>query len=782
VTRRTLQAALVYAIATCAFTWPLVLHLHSLLGAEASSPDPSLNLWALGWDLQVFSSHPGWIFSGRVFNAGIFHPAPHTLAYSDHLLLQAFALWPVYAQTHDLVFCYNLLLIVSLVLSALAMHTLARALTGSERAAFVAGLIFGFAPYHFTHLIHIQLQSLYFLPLSFLFLHRVFDAERRSDTVALGVVLGLQAISSIYYGVIGAIGIACAAVALVVLNKRLLDWRLMRRLITAAAIGVLVVAPVAIPYVLVQREAGAGRTLSEATSNSAVFRSYLQAPTMNVIYGRSGWMRPEPKSRTDGPEQALFFGFGALLLAILGAIAAPQGSRKTAAVYAAVGVIGVVLSLGPDGIRPLYSALSRALFGMAAIRAPARFSVLTLSAIAVLAALAIRSVEIRRTRSGALVALALLVITLEYSNGAIAYPPAPALTSNAGRWLRDQPGPGAVICVPMGLFSGNTPCMLQSLEHGRPIVNGYSGVRPPFFEALADVLSHLPDAESLLALRDLGVEYVVSDRLLALPDEIASALIERVRFDDQYVYQLAWSGEVESRIRAITDQPPPEPGPPSFAAGETATYRVRWTSGPIDLPAGEASISVEPVRGPEAFRFAVRATTAPWVSRFYEAVVSLETTATARLLPLAHHEVIDEGRRRIDRQLEFDFDRHEVRIASGGTTISLPLGAEARDPLTALFYIRTQPLSTGVHFALPVTDVGRRLKLDVAVGGRESIVLDGRTWDAWKLEPQLSNRIERSPLSISAWVSADARRIPLLVEVAAGFGSVRVELTDYRER
>ena len=70
-------------------------------------------------------------------------------------------------------------MIASLVASALAMHVFARALTGSEAAAYVAGLIFGFAPYHFTHLVHIQLQALYFLPLSFLFLHRLFAAERR---------------------------------------------------------------------------------------------------------------------------------------------------------------------------------------------------------------------------------------------------------------------------------------------------------------------------------------------------------------------------------------------------------------------------------------------------------------------------------------------------------------------------------------------------------------------------------------------------------------------------
>jgi hypothetical protein len=102
--------------------------------------------------------------------------------------------------------------------------------------------------------------------------------------------------------------------------------------------------------------------------------------------------------------------------------------------------------------------------------------------------------------------------------------------------------------------------------------------------------------------------------------------------------------------------------------------------------------------------------------------------------------------------------------------------------LTALFFIRTQPLSEGARFALPISDIGRRLTLDVSVANREMIQLNGTARMAWRIEPRLSNRIERSPLTMTAWVGDDALRIPLLVEVAAAFGSVRVELTDYRER
>ena len=291
--RRTATAALMYTLAACVFTWPLVLHPHARFGAMDPTGDPSLYLWTLGWDLHTLASHPTWLLTGRVFNAGIFFPAPLTLAYSDHLLLQAVALWPVYAVTRDLIFCYNVLLIGSLVAAALAMHLLARALTDSEAAASVGGLIFGFAPYHFTHLIHVQLQALYFLPLSFFFLHRLFAAERRSDTIALGVVTALQTVSSIYYGVIGAVGLACGdgrSDGRDRTDRRLArsptEWSPQRRWRSSSPprgrfhTSALLETPAA--------GARCMRPRTEAPCCPAICR---RRPT-NLLYGRTGWLRP----------------------------------------------------------------------------------------------------------------------------------------------------------------------------------------------------------------------------------------------------------------------------------------------------------------------------------------------------------------------------------------------------------------------------------------------------------------------------------------------------------
>jgi hypothetical protein len=83
---------------------------------------------------------------------------------------------------------------------------------------------------------------------------------------------------------------------------------------------------------------------------------------------------------------------------------------------------------------------------------------------------------------------------------------------------------------------------------------------------------------------------------------------------------------------------------------------------------------------------------------------------------------------------------------------------------------------------VPISDNGRRVRLEIPEAVPETLSLDGRTWSAWKIEPRLSDRIERGALTLAVWVSADPRRIPLRVDVSAGFGSVGLELIDYRER
>jgi hypothetical protein len=821
--RRWLRPLVAYLAAAAVTTWPLVLHPRALLGAPSGPGDPYLNLWILGWGMQAVLSNPASLFDGTVFNANIFYPAAGTLAYSDHLLLQSVLLAPLYAVTHDVVLCYNVLLLASLVASALAMHLFVRAVIGTEAGAYLAGLAWGFGSYHFAHLIHLQLQSLYFLPLAFFFLHRLLAGRRPRDLVLLAVTAALQAISSAYYGIIGGLALVVGGVALAAGIGRWRNTAVLRRLSYAAALAGLLVMPVAIVYGRVAQREGFGRNLYEAGRSAAYASSYLQAPPGNVLYGRTGLLRPqEPPSNVlaadlpaearraeagpprTGPERELFPGFVLMALAIVGAWRGWRSDAKPAVVtMIALVAFGFVFSLGPDGARAIYAAAHRFVFGFGAIRAPARFSVLVIFGLSVLAALGVRELSSERTGTtkntmdtkvnlrdlrdlrGWLVFVLLTAVTLEMLHLPPTLATAPALHTDVGQWLAREPGPGAVAVLPVGLDIDATPAMVQSLEHHRRIVNGYSGQRPSFYGPLADAINTFPSMDALAALHDARVRFVVTRDPIERtePAEPTEPYRLRARFPGATIYELVWTPELEARLATAATVVPPATGRIPFKVGELARYRVEWGGAGVNLSAGDISIGVE---APE-YRLVVTATTAPWVARFFEAQDVFATQADAALLPQVHERDQNEGTRHVTRAFVFDDRAHVVRAgptvaeARGEAAIVLPMAPHARDAIAALFYVRTLPLRAGERIRFPVNEAGRNLVVELAVDGVEPVNVQGKTVDALRLTPVMQRRVEdRQPLASTIWLSNDERRVPLVLDLDAGFGHVRVELVSYR--
>ena len=786
-----------YLAAALALTWPLAIHFTTHLGATEGPGDPYLNLWILGWDLRAWTSHPLDVFTGRVFDANIFYPAQSTLTFSDHLLLQSLLLSPVYALTHDLALCYNLLLILSLVASGLSMFLLVRSLTSHAGAAAIAGLAWMCWPYRTGHLIHLQLQSLYFLPLALWALHRVAAARRWRDAISLAVFTALQAISSVYYGVMTTIAIGGGAIAMAWASGQWRGRRFWTAMIGAAVIGGAIVAPVVVPYWRSQQREGFGRNAFEASLHSASLQSYLQVPPDNLVYGRSGLLAPRAPSPGERDrrdvENQLFPGLVLIGLAGLGLWKGWASDSRTAVVSGAVLVVaGIVLSLGPEGVSGAYAAVSNVVFGFQAVRAPARFAVIAVCGLCVLA-----GIGITRTgfRSSALAVLGALMF-LEYANAPLTLAAAPVTSTETGRWLAASPVPGAVLYLPLTLDRDNTPFMVESLEHGRPILNGYSGQRPAFYTSFVDEFARPGSMEARTLLKEVDARYVVSPGSIEGAGTEASPFVERARFGDRVIYEIVWTEASEGALVDLDAPAPPAPGPPPFAVGETAVYEVQWLSGPLDLPAGTITLRVDPPRATDlpsaagvkpAFVFEASAVTASWVSRFFEATDVFRTAADEQLRPLLHLRSLHEGRRQFERAYLFDAARQRVRIgedlhqAESDQALVLPLASGARDAVTALWYVRALPLTAGTSLSIPLSEAGRGMSLDLRVVGEESIEGAHGRVQALRVDPRVTARVERRrPISMKVWLSVDQARIPLAADIDASFGQLRLKLVDYR--
>jgi hypothetical protein len=791
-----LKAAAIYLIAAVTVTWPLAATVTTRLGAVEGAGDPYLNLWVLGWGMQSWLADPGGVLSGRVFDANIFHPSAGTLTYTDHLLLQSLVLSPLYAITGNVTLCYNVLLILSIALSGLAMHLLARSVTGSHRAAFVAGLAWACWPYRTAHLLHLQLQSLYFLPLALLALHRVAAARQWRDAMALGALAALQAISSVYYGLMSAIAIAVGAVALAWTTGQWRGRRYWSRLLAAGAIGLLLIAPVVWPYWVTQQREGFGRNLFEAARSSATLQSYTQVPHENLLYGATGLLlprAPEPGGRDRrSNEHQMFPGLVLVGLAVFGFARSWRTDAKPAALTAvAIAAAGLLLSLGPEGPLSLYERVADVVFGFHAVRAPARFAVVTMIGLALLAA-----IGVARVHAGPrLVIVLAAAMMLEYINAPLRLVAAPAQTTEVGQWLRQQPERGAVLYLPVFLDKENSTYMVQSLEHRRAIVNGYSGQRPAYFTSIADAFVDPASADARALLKELEVRFVVSPEPLAFADQPTSPYVERETFGDETIYEVVWTETNEAALEDVEAAPPPPPGPAVFKVGETATYSAQWLSGPLDVPAGTIVLKVV---APEAsdsgidgvkatWTFEATAETAPWVSRFFEARDRFRTSAAGDFLPLMHQRFLREGRRAVDRAFAYDHESRNVRSAESAaeareaTAMTLPLAAFARDSLTALWYVRTLELTPGTTFEVPINEAGRNQRATITVGPAETIAALETRQPALAVQLALTQRVRRrQAIDATIWLSADERRLPLAADVTAGFGRVLLKLVDYR--
>jgi hypothetical protein len=374
---------------------------------------------------------------------------------------------------------------------------------------------------------------------------------------------------------------------------------------------------------------------------------------------------------------------------------------------------------------------------------------------------------------------ALLLMAVEFLNGSVAWTAAPPASTPTGHWLQLASEPGPVAYLPIGNEGHDTTVMVASLEHGRPIVNGYSGQRPPLYDGLVEQMATFPAADALLTLHDLGIRFVIAAAPVS-PARPPSALVERARLIDGVVYELRWTSEVEAALEETADVTPLPPGRRTFPIGEMARYQIRWLGGPMTVPAGEAVAQVER-SDDDGFRFTVHATTANWMRPFFPADDLFETRADARLFPSEYRVSLNEGRRHLTRTVVFDTTGRHLFITTGQTSVvTLPLARGARDPVSTFFYMRTLPLAVDFRTRVPVDDAGQRAILDLRVIGTEQLEIHGKPYDTWKVEPTLTSRAHRGqPIHATVWMSRDERNIPLMVHVSGPFGAIELELTTY---
>jgi hypothetical protein len=276
---RTRNAALIYAALTLLLTWPLCVSPAAT--ALPMGPDGDLFIWTLAWDAHAFISQP---FS--IFDANIYHPLRHTLAYSENLIGSALVFAPVQWLTGNPVLGLNVVALLSCALCGLGAFVLARRVGIGPAGALLAGIVFAFSPPRFFRTGQLHLGAVQWVPFSLAALHAYLDTGRRRDLWLAAAFFSLQALSSGH----GAVFLAMAVTGLVMFRALCgEDLAALRRVRDLGFTGALLLLPsvlVFLPYRTVQREMGLRRSLENwAVTPESFFASptHVQAFVLSLL-------------------------------------------------------------------------------------------------------------------------------------------------------------------------------------------------------------------------------------------------------------------------------------------------------------------------------------------------------------------------------------------------------------------------------------------------------------------------------------------------------------------
>jgi hypothetical protein len=466
-------ALALYAGLTVVVTWPLVAqlgtHIPGLVG------DSFVHLWTFEWVKQS-------LLSGQspFYTDFLFYPQGTTLVFHNIAWMNILG-WLLLQTFMGGATAYTLVHMSVLTFNGFATFLLAREVTQSDRASFVAGLVCAFWPFILSHQDHPNLIFIGWIPLALFFLRRMFANGRLRDALLVALFLILTGITRWQVLIMAAPLVGLYVLFVLNTNKTTRTWQMLKLLLLIIVVTGLCLLPLMAPLIVSQLS----RTYPEdlfVDEDLYVtdLLGFIVPSRYHPLWGQQAFGIAWPLA--GNKNYVPFLGYTALVLAATGIL----GVWRKARFWALAALFYGILTLGPylyiNGYPtsiPLPYLLIEDWLLVQVIRVPERLNVMLSIPMAILTGLGV-TVLFRKPLLKAhknLVACGLsLLIVAEYI---IIFPTLELTTPTWYEHVAQEPGEFAILDIPMNLRAiYDKQYMYYQATHQRPIIEGHVS-RPP---------------------------------------------------------------------------------------------------------------------------------------------------------------------------------------------------------------------------------------------------------------------------------------------------------------
>lgn len=236
-------------------------------------------------------------------------------------------------------------------------------------------------------------------------------------------------------------------------------------------------------------------------------------------------------------------------------------------------------------------------------------------------------------------------------------------------------------------------------------------------------------------------------------------------------------------MAGVSAQPQASDRAVPFQVGESLTYDVAWSG---YVTAGTATVSVKARKpmgsGAAAYDLVAEGRPIGLIDRLYHAYYKAESLLDTRTLqPAIATFYSDEQGQTALRTTRFTGPSSiEFQPTAGAPRVTRAVPALSQDSLSAIFVLRTRPLTPGQSFTMPVVDGDDIYQAHWRVAGPEAVGTPAGTFQAWRLTPSLTDVAGRpvANQTITLWLSDNAKRLPLKLQAGLPVGTFTLTLTS----